>query len=201
MLIYKATNTVNGKIYIGQTTRTLKKRMSEHKHNAIYNKKKGNHFYSAIRKYGWDAFKWEVIEECNSVEEMEQAEKKWITHYKSNDREYGYNKSTGGEHSSLGVIRTDAQKRKIAETLRTNVEVQLRQINKKGQAQIGERNSQSKLTTEEVSEIKTLFYFSNMTDAEIAQMYGVGRQAINKIRKGQRWSWLTIFEQKGVDAK
>ena len=50
MLIYKITNTVNGKIYVGQTVRTLEERKWQHINTAKNGHK--NHLYNAMRKYG-----------------------------------------------------------------------------------------------------------------------------------------------------
>lgn len=53
MIVYKATNKLNDKVYIGITTKTLRHRMSIHKKDA---KVKNTYFYRAIRKYGFDNF-------------------------------------------------------------------------------------------------------------------------------------------------
>ena len=68
--IYKITNTVNNKVYIGQST-NIEKRFGEHKRNA-FNPKTHTYYYPlycAIRKYCIDNFAFEVLEEC-SVEEL-----------------------------------------------------------------------------------------------------------------------------------
>jgi predicted DNA-binding protein YlxM (UPF0122 family) len=48
----------------------------------------------------------------------------------------------------------------------------------------------SKLTKEQVAEIKTLFATTNLNDAEIAEMFNVSRAHINQIKRGQRWNDL-----------
>ena len=71
-LIYRATNLVNGKIYIGQTVRTLHKRKLEHLNEAI--KKESNFiFHKAIRKYENHNFKWEILGYCNNWEELKES--------------------------------------------------------------------------------------------------------------------------------
>lgn len=86
-LIYKITNCVNGKIYIGLTTRTLELRWKEHcrHNNQVIDK--------AIQKYGKDNFSLEILEEC-SDELLDEREKYWIKYYDSFKN--GYNVTAGG---------------------------------------------------------------------------------------------------------
>lgn len=94
-IIYKATNLIDGKIYIGQKTRTLEKRRKEHvkssKHNYL--------FQRAIRKYGKEAFSWQVIDNVDDEVALNEKEVAWIAHYQSYKKN-GYNLTIGGE----GVI-------------------------------------------------------------------------------------------------
>ena len=91
--IYKITNLVNGKIYIGKTI-NLDSRLYKHKYLA----KKGNsrHLYSAMRKYGIENFSYEVVEECDASL-LNDRERYWINAYNSTDRNIGYNKTNGGD--------------------------------------------------------------------------------------------------------
>ena len=82
MIIYKVTNKINDKIYIGQTIRKLYQRKAGHKCSAI-KKKNISYFHNALRKYNIDNFEWEVIEECNSKEDLDLAEEWYIMYYKS----------------------------------------------------------------------------------------------------------------------
>lgn len=61
MRIYKATNRVNGKVYVGKTTNPLTSRIAEHNYNAK-TRRDTTHFHLALRKYGNDQFLWEEIE-------------------------------------------------------------------------------------------------------------------------------------------
>ncbi len=94
MIIYKVTNTINNKIYIGQTKRKLGQRRSNH----LYYAKKNNDtvFARALNKYGKDIFKWEVIDTADNQEEINIKEKYYIKYYKSLVTENGYNVSKGG---------------------------------------------------------------------------------------------------------
>lgn len=55
--IYKYENIINHKVYIGQTTDIIN-RKSSHRYKAQFVKSK---FYNAVRKYGWDSFKFDII--------------------------------------------------------------------------------------------------------------------------------------------
>lgn len=67
-LVYKATNQVNGKRYIGATKRTLKRRSDVHKSDAIAKRPGCRVFNAAIRKYGAAAFVWEVLSEHETLD-------------------------------------------------------------------------------------------------------------------------------------
>lgn len=92
--IYKATNTVNGKMYIGQTSRTINVRWKEHLRDTFsLHGKFISPFHLAIQKYGEDAFVVEPIEECDSVD-LDERERYWIEYYDTHRN--GYNADFGG---------------------------------------------------------------------------------------------------------
>lgn len=92
--VYKLTNTVNGKAYIGITSRTVDVRWFEHVERARQGLR-GSRIYAAIRKYGKDAFVREVVAVARSEDEARKLETEHIT---SNDTyENGYNANLGGE--------------------------------------------------------------------------------------------------------
>ena len=92
--IYKITNSVNKKIYIGKTVRTVSVRFKEHLDRADENYQ--SYLYNAIRKYGQENFIVETIEEVNN-EDINEKEKYWIHFYQSNLKENGYNLTIGGD--------------------------------------------------------------------------------------------------------
>jgi len=101
-IIYKATNLINGKIYIGQTIKSLNKRISEHKNTAKRNE--GTRFHVAIRKYGFEKFTWEIICNVFSRESMIIIEHYYINLFRSYEFDFGYN-STMGDNSPTPEIR------------------------------------------------------------------------------------------------
>lgn len=110
MIIYKATNKKNGKSYIGQTIKTLKERMYDHKYDAKY---RDFTFYQAIRKYGWKNFEWSVLEEVSSIEELNKQEGYWIGYYDTYCN--GYNSTLGGEYNPM---HNEENRKKVSEGLK-----------------------------------------------------------------------------------
>lgn len=88
--IYKITNMVNGKIYIGQTIRNIDVRWKEHL-------KASDKFpiHMALRKYGHHSFKIEEVERC-SDSDLDQREIFWISFFDSSNKDVGYNLTLGG---------------------------------------------------------------------------------------------------------
>ena len=90
--IYKITNNINGKIYIGKTEFSVEKRFKEHCRDAFKERCEKRPLYSAINKYGIENFTVETIEETDNPEERE---KYWIEYYGSFKN--GYNATMGGD--------------------------------------------------------------------------------------------------------
>lgn len=100
MIIYKATNLINGKVYIGQTVNTLEYRKSQHWREANDPKKKRHgRFHNALLKYGLENFKFEVIDTARSLQALNFKERYWIARYYSWRRDRGYNVDYGGKNS------------------------------------------------------------------------------------------------------
>lgn len=91
MYVYKLTNTINNKVYIG-ITQSIEKRRIQH-----FRCKKNHPLYNAIQKYGKDNFIFEVIDTADNRKVLCELERYYIRLYNSNDRKYGYNITSGGE--------------------------------------------------------------------------------------------------------
>jgi len=88
MNIYKATNKVNSKIYIGLTTKSLEERISTHKRAYKHTEYA---FHRALRKYGFENFEFQVVEKVSCEKELIRAEARWIDTLNSMDPTIGYN--------------------------------------------------------------------------------------------------------------
>ena len=96
--IYKITNLINNKVYIGLTTETIEKRWKNH--ISCVGKIK-RHLYNAMGKYGIENFTIEEIDRSDNFTILGELERKYIKEYNSINREYGYNITHGGESNQL----------------------------------------------------------------------------------------------------
>lgn len=112
MIIYKATNVINGKVYIGQTTNTLEYRKSQHFRETRSEKKKNSYFHNAIAKYGEENFIFEQIDSAANMDELNEKEQYWIQFYDSTNENFGYNLDSGGKNCR----KAESTKQKIGET-------------------------------------------------------------------------------------
>lgn len=109
VIIYKVTNIVNNKMYIGQTVRDLKNRKNNHLSAAKLHKY-NSHFHNALRKYGSDNFDWEIIHDnIDDIDFLNRLELFYIDYYDTFDS--GYNLTLGGGGMS-GFKRSDESRKK-----------------------------------------------------------------------------------------
>ena len=114
--IYKITDIINNKVYIGQTKRDIMRRYSDHISHAFTSKRPNDlscSLYIAMRKYGIQNFVPELIETIEgSPKEIDKKEKEWISYYDSTNPEKGYNKDKGDKLTGkmLEVARENGMK-------------------------------------------------------------------------------------------
>lgn len=104
-LIYKVTNKLNGKCYVGQTVKTADTRWKEHK--AAAKRGEGYLIGRALRKYPDEVFVWEIIVKDVPILFLDSFEKYWINHH--NAFKIGYNCDAGGKGRS-GFSPSEATK-------------------------------------------------------------------------------------------
>ncbi len=99
--IYKITNQINGKCYIGQSV-NIKRRWQEHyKFNS---REQDAVIHQAFKKYGIENFSFEILEEC-SQNQLDDLEIKWIAYFDSQNPNKGYNCTSGGQGTSQCDIK------------------------------------------------------------------------------------------------
>lgn len=92
--IYKITNKINGKIYVGKTLKTPQQRWSEHVRDSYKDSCKDRPLYRAFKKYGLENFTLDIIEQC-PVDKVNERERFWIESLQT--FKYGYNATLGGD--------------------------------------------------------------------------------------------------------
>lgn len=103
-IIYKYTNQIDGKVYIGQTISEYKRKYAHMKCYGMWR----SHFHSAIKKYGYDSFIYEILEQYEDSnpealkKKLDEREIFYITEYDSTNPEKGYNIAAGGG-GTIGV--------------------------------------------------------------------------------------------------
>ena len=133
--LYRITNQINKKVYIGQTV-DANKRWGAHKSFAKNDDKPRQYVHHAIAKYGSENFVFEIIAMCSTQEDADAIEDQLIQQYDSRNKEKGYNLKTGGSHG----VHSEETKKKQSEATQ-------RQIAEKGHP------AQGRIVTEEEKEL------------------------------------------------
>ena len=204
-LIYKYTNLLNGKIYIGQTRTSLERRDKKHCNSSDDNM----YFHKALRKYGRENFNLEIIEEHIPLELLDMREQYWIeyfdSYYKHNK---GYNLTKGGTwgNSSQQVFGEDVTNIK---DLILNTNLTFQEIACKYDVSVScisdintgrtfldtnlkyplrSTHSRSEITQKKVEQIIELLQHSTLSQKEIANKVGVKAYTVGQINRGKS-SW------------
>ncbi|MCK9576236.1 MAG: GIY-YIG nuclease family protein [Candidatus Pacearchaeota archaeon] len=109
MIIYKITNLINGKIYVGQDS-----------HNNPNYFGSGILINKAIKKYGIENFKKEIIDTANTTDELNEKEIFWIKELHAKDSNIGYNLTDGGG-GTQGLVFTDSHRQHMSEAAKEKV--------------------------------------------------------------------------------
>ena len=108
--VYKITNKITGKIYIGITNQGSGARYRHHWYESRIGEPSPIH--RSMAKYGEDNFTLEIIDFAETYEELKEKEKFWIKKFNSTDRNIGYNLTEGGD-GTFGRTHSEETKEKI----------------------------------------------------------------------------------------
>lgn len=108
--IYKITNLINQKCYIGQTKHSIQNRFGEHK------KVKTGTMYNVIKQYGKENFSIKAIDYANTRSEAIEKEAFWTVFFKTHISDYGYNKAIGASY--YGRVVSEETRKKLSISLK-----------------------------------------------------------------------------------
>jgi group I intron endonuclease len=207
MFIYKTTNLVNGKIYIGQTIGDRPNYIGS-----------GKLLKAAINKYGKENFKREILEYCDNVDHMNEREVIWIARYDSTNQKIGYNLEHGG--NGKGKVNEETKKkmrgRKVSEeTIKKMSEAQKgRKVSEEHRKKLSEATKGRKLSEEHIKKMSEAFKIKVIQltldnlkvkiwgGARDADKFGFHHSAISacckgkvKTHKGFKWMYLHEYEK------
>ncbi len=205
MVIYKTTNIINNKIYIGKDERNNKSYLGS-----------GLILKLAIKKYGVNSFLKKIIDTAKTKEELIEKEKYWIKRYNATDKNIGYNIRLGGEggdknkelrkpfteqhkknikinHANVsgknnpmyGKTHTDAVKEILA-IANTGKKFSKKTKKKMSLKRKGELNSNSKLTIKDVLKIRHL-HSKGSSQHDLSILFNVKKPCIWKIVNKYIW--------------
>jgi len=106
MVIYKTTNTINGMFYVGKDSLNNPNYLGS-----------GIKLERAVKKYGRENFRKDILEECNSPEHLNEREVFWIAFFQSSNPRIGYNLTAGGTGGNTSINATKEQKEKRIKAL------------------------------------------------------------------------------------
>ena len=193
--IYKITNIINQKIYIGKTVLTPEERFSQHLRDSKKENINNRPLYKAINKYGEENFLLETIEECDYAI-LDEREIYWINYY--NSFHYGYNATIGGDgkqqydyNQIFSLWQKGLNSQKIKEIIGCSydtITIALKQFNistKEKQIRAGiDRAKQVAMLSKDTEEI--LHIFSSMAEAARFINKPAGKVHIGDVCKGKR---------------
>jgi group I intron endonuclease len=199
-VIYKITNTIDKKIYIGKTTEKKKWKPNYRFSQHITLAKSGSlacpKLYNSIRKHGENNFIFEVIDVFDDENNAYIAEEKYILIF--NSLKEGLNTTPGGkgigsgENNPLfGTKHTEEFKRQVSEKIKirnSTLEYKAKYLALLG----GENCYNAKLINSDVVIIKTLLKECNLSHAKIGKLFNVTKQTITGINTGKTWKNIVI---------
>ena len=181
--IYQIKCRGNGKIYIGQTI-DLDRRRYDHLRNLRRGTHHNHYLQRAFNKYGENSFEFSVLQEC-SMEELDKAEKDWITKFDSTNPLIGYNLESGGNPGK--EVREERKEKKRGK----NNKMFGKKLPKEHIDILRSRNRglHTELSEEDVASIKERLAGGEKV-SRLASEYKLTISAVNKIKMCKNWGYV-----------
>lgn len=184
MYIYKISNDINDKVYIGQTIRPIQERFRRHINDSIHNIL-DTHFARAIRAYGPEHFYIEQIDSAESQEELTLKEQQWIRYYDSVNNGYNETEALSKCGGNTYNKKTEEEMILIKEKLR--------------QSKIGGKNPNSKKIKCKNVETEQELFFNSMAEAK-NYFNQTNHQFISKRCRGEvknlyQGKWMFAYQE------
>lgn len=197
--IYKITNKINGKMYIGSAV-NISNRFSTHQYSLSNNKHKNSHLQSAWNLYGSEAFLFEILELVEKDQLIER-EQYYIDLFNSSHREIGYNKaklagSTVGIKASVETRLKQSAARVGKAPWNKGKKYSVEQKQKSRDGFVNNIAPWSKLDWDRIQKIRQL-YQDGKTQTKIAEMFGLFQTTVSEIIRNKIWKDETyVYERK-----
>lgn len=165
--VYKITNKINNKIYIGITNQGSGARYRHHWYESRIGEPAPIH--RAMAKYGEENFTLEIIDFADTYEELKEKEKYYIKLYDSMNREVGYNLTEGGD-GTFGRLHSDDTKEKIRQ----------KALGRKASEETKKKMSEARKGRKISEKVKKIFAEINKENAKIVLQFDVSGKLLNE---------------------
>ena len=212
--IYILQNNINKKVYIGQTSGTLKARFI--KHRCLTNKK-NLHLYNAFNKYGRENFSIELLMDNLTIIEANFWEPYYIEIFDSRNRKRGYNIKEGGASGKLALETIEKmrkthsipeiRKRKSEKLIGANSPLfgkkgkdapafgrkhTEEELQKMAESRSGDKSNLAKFTKETIIALRLEYKEGKLNKTQLAKKYGTSRENVRRILKNKTWRYVII---------
>lgn len=187
--IYKISNLINGKVYIGKTVGFQKRYVA---YKASYKKKDirkiNPYFLNSIQKHNPENFKFEVIEVC-PIEMLSERELHWMVECKSTEPSIGYNLRMD---SSTGMVTHDSTREKISNRLKKEYAegTRTREAISEWATNLWKDEELKDQMRQQVSESRRSFFIQSTKDIKVVAVWNGINQIMNHNRD---YKWQNVY--------